>query len=163
MVTALTTKADLAQCLAAGADDFIGKPINRLELTARVRSMLRIRQQHQQLARFNAQLEATVQQRTAELQTLIRQDALTGLLSRAALLQQLAEAACADETHVALVYLDCDQFKLVNGSFGYGVGDQLLLAIAKRLQEYLPPGDSLARTGEDEFCFLLHQIRRQTL
>jgi diguanylate cyclase (GGDEF)-like protein len=157
MVTALATKADLARCLAAGADDFIGKPINRLELTARVRSMLRIRQQHQQLVKFNTHLEATVQQRTAELQTLILQDPLTGLLSRVALLEAIANAAPAGKSNVALVYLDCDQFKLVNGSFGYGVGDQLLLAIAKRLQAQLPLGDSLARTGEDEFCFLLHQ------
>ena len=44
MVTALGTKEDLAECLEAGADDFISKPVNRLELRARVRSMLRIRQ-----------------------------------------------------------------------------------------------------------------------
>lgn len=46
MVTALDTKADLASCLNAGADDFIGKPINGLELRARVHSMLRIKQQY---------------------------------------------------------------------------------------------------------------------
>lgn len=45
MVTALSSKEDLAACLAAGADDFISKPVNRVELTARVRSMLRIKQQ----------------------------------------------------------------------------------------------------------------------
>lgn len=46
MVTALTTKADLSQCLATGADDFISKPVNGLELRSRVRSMLRIKQQY---------------------------------------------------------------------------------------------------------------------
>ena len=45
-VTALNTKSDLASCLNAGADDFIGKPINAIELDARVRSMLRIKQQY---------------------------------------------------------------------------------------------------------------------
>ncbi|MBE9176637.1 response regulator, partial [Synechocystis salina LEGE 06155] len=55
MVTALTDKKDLAKCFSAGADDFISKPLNYLELTSRVRSMLRIRQQHQQLASFNVQ------------------------------------------------------------------------------------------------------------
>jgi signal transduction histidine kinase len=49
MVTALTTKEDLARCLAAGADDFISKPVDGLELRARVRSMLRIKQQYDNL------------------------------------------------------------------------------------------------------------------
>ncbi len=49
MVTALTAKEDLAQCLGAGADDFISKPINSLELRARVNSMLRIKQQYDNL------------------------------------------------------------------------------------------------------------------
>ena len=161
-VTALTTKKDLARCLDAGADDFISKPINRLELIARVRSMLRIHQQYQQLATFSARLEATVQQRTTELQTLIFQDELTQLPSRKYLLQQVAEALQAGESSLALVFLDCDQFKLVNGSFGHVMGNQLLIAIAQRLQQYLRSGDVLARMGEDEFCFLLHQIEDST-
>ena len=49
MVTALTGKADLARCLNAGADDFISKPLNGLELRARVKSMLRIKDQHDRL------------------------------------------------------------------------------------------------------------------
>ncbi|MCF2149108.1 hybrid sensor histidine kinase/response regulator [Desmonostoc muscorum LEGE 12446] len=49
MVTALTAKEDLARCLGAGADDFISKPINSLELRARVNSMLRIKQQYDNL------------------------------------------------------------------------------------------------------------------
>ncbi|MCC3499431.1 MAG: EAL domain-containing protein [Microcoleus sp. PH2017_25_DOB_D_A] len=158
MVTALITKTDLARCFAAGADDFISKPINRLELRARVRSMLRIHQQYQQLATFNTRLETTVQQRTAQLQTMIFQDALTTLPSRTFLLQKLAELLQTGKFSFAVVYLDCDQFKLVNSSFGYVVGNQLLLAVAQRLQDYLRPGDVLARVGEDEFCFLLYQI-----
>jgi diguanylate cyclase (GGDEF)-like protein len=157
-LTALTTKESLALCLNAGADDFIGKPVSRLELTARVRSMLRVRQQYLQLATFNARLETTVQQRTAELRSMIFQDALTGLPSRTSLLQKLAEALRSGPPSFAVIYLDCDQFKLINGSFGHAIGDRLLIAIAARLREHLRTGDVLARTGEDEFCFFLPSI-----
>ncbi|PSN16277.1 GGDEF domain-containing response regulator [filamentous cyanobacterium CCT1] len=161
MVTSLISKADLARCFAAGADDFIGKPVTRLELTARVRSMLRIRQQYQALASFNASLEKTVQERTAQLQASLNRDALTQLPSRVFLLQQLNETLQANRFSFAVVYLDCDQFKLVNSAFGHAVGNQLLLAIAERLQLLLRPDDILARLGEDEFCFLLHHIDRE--
>lgn len=158
VITALASKTDLARCLSAGADDFISKPVNRLELTARVKSMLRIRDQYQQLATFNSRLESTVQQRTAELQTRILQDPLTALPSRTAFLQILAARLNAGDTDLAVVYLDCDQFKLVNGSLGHGVGDQLLMAMAQRLQEFVRSEDVLARMGEDEFCFLRHPV-----
>jgi diguanylate cyclase (GGDEF)-like protein len=159
VITALTSKKDLAQCISAGADDFMSKPINRLELNARVRSMLRIRQQYQQIAAFSTQLEAQVQQRTAQLEAMVLQDAMTQLPSHAFLLQKLSETFESGQSSFALVYLDCDQFKLVNGAFGHAVGNQLLIAIAQRLQQHLLPGDILARIGGDEFCFLLHQIK----
>ena len=49
MVTALSSKEDLSRCLAAGADDFVAKPINSIELRARVKSMLRIKKQHDRI------------------------------------------------------------------------------------------------------------------
>jgi len=158
MVTALTTKKDLAECLTAGADDFIGKPIDSLELKARVRSMLRIRHQYQQLETFKTQLEATVQQRTAQLQTMIFQDALTKLPSQTFLLEKLAERLQNGSSSFAVVYLDCDQFKLINASFGYAVGDQLLIAVAERLKQSLHPDDVLVRIVNNEFCFLVKQV-----
>jgi two-component system, sensor histidine kinase and response regulator len=53
MVTALSGKEDLARCLAAGADDFISKPVNGLELAARVNSMLRIKKQYDRIQAFS--------------------------------------------------------------------------------------------------------------
>ncbi len=163
MVTALSSKEDLAKCLTAGANDFITKPVNSVELKARVRSMIRIYQQHQQLASFNALLEKTVEQRTVDLQNMIFRDSVTHLPSRMFLLQQITAILEAGDLAFAVVYIDCDQFKLVNGAFGYAVGNQLLKAIADRLNQHLRTGDLLARIGEDEFCFLLHQIDVQHL
>ena len=157
MVTALNEKQDLAHCFSAGANDFISKPINRLELIARVRSMLLLREQYRQLEIFNAQLEANVLRRTAQLQAIISQDALTQLPSRAALNQTLAELLEAENSTFAVIYLDCDQFKLINGSFGYTLSNQLLKAIAARLQQLVPSDGMLACLGGNEFCILLRQ------
>ncbi len=166
MATSLTAKKDLSQALLAGADDFISKPIDRLELTARVRSMLRIHQQYQQLETFNTRLEEKVKERTAQLRMMILEDTLTKLPSRTFLLQELKESLQMGESSLALVYMDCDQFKLINGSFGHEVGDQLLIAIAQRLQQHLRAKDALdvlARMEGDEFCFLLHQFEEATI
>ncbi len=60
MVTALTTKNDLALCLEAGATDFISKPLDRLELNARVQSMLQIKQQYDRIKSLSEMQEHTI-------------------------------------------------------------------------------------------------------
>ncbi len=60
MVTALTSKQELSRCLTAGADDFISKPVDSLELRARVKSMLRIKQQYDQLNILYSLQESTI-------------------------------------------------------------------------------------------------------
>ncbi|TAE40428.1 MAG: hybrid sensor histidine kinase/response regulator [Oscillatoriales cyanobacterium] len=61
MVTALTTKEDLARCLEAGADDFISKPVNGIELRARLKSMLRVKQQYDRIESLSKLQENTIQ------------------------------------------------------------------------------------------------------
>ncbi|TVU55094.1 MAG: hybrid sensor histidine kinase/response regulator [Arthrospira sp. PLM2.Bin9] len=61
MVTALSSKESLAKCIAAGADDFIGKPVNALELRSRVHSMLRIKQQYDQIYKLSNVQNNTIQ------------------------------------------------------------------------------------------------------
>lgn len=175
MVTALNSSDDLSRCLAAGADDFISKPLDGLELRSRVRSMLRINAQYleiqqlctqlnntnQFLKRFNRHLEEQVHQQSAQLEQTILYDPLTHLLSRVGFLQAIARTL-EQQAHLhspfAILCLDCDEFKLINASLGHDTGDRLLMAIAERLSHLLRPHDFLARLGEDEFCFFLSPI-----
>lgn len=82
MVTALDSKSDLARCLNAGADDFISKPINALELRARVQSMLRIKQQYDDLQSLLKLREDMVQMLIHDLR-----NPLTGILLNLELLR----------------------------------------------------------------------------
>lgn len=70
MVTALTAKSDLANCLNAGADDFISKPVNAIELRARVQSMLRIKQQYDSIQALSSVQERTIHLLENSLKTL---------------------------------------------------------------------------------------------
>ncbi|HEX6041645.1 PAS domain S-box protein [Longimicrobium sp.] len=89
-------------------------------------------------------------------------DALTGLPNRALFVDRLAHAAervrRGDHFLSAVLFLDLDRFKVVNDSLGHGLGDRMLLECARRLEDALRPGDTLARFGGDEFTVLLEGI-----
>jgi diguanylate cyclase (GGDEF)-like protein/PAS domain S-box-containing protein len=89
-------------------------------------------------------------------------DALTGLPNRALFIDRLRRALLRIERHpdsaFGVVLVDLDRFKLVNDSLGHGIGDQLLIAVASRLETMLRPGDTVARLGGDEFVLLLDEL-----
>jgi diguanylate cyclase (GGDEF)-like protein/PAS domain S-box-containing protein len=96
-----------------------------------------------------------------ELQHIAFHDTLTSLPNRAAFQEQLdaAVARCPEKScAVAVLFIDLDNFKLINDSFGHAAGDELLCAIASRLQAATRAGDVVARQGGDEFLVLLADI-----
>jgi diguanylate cyclase (GGDEF)-like protein len=75
-------------------------------------------------------------------------------------LRDAVSAAREDRRGMAVLFIDLDNFKLVNDTLGHEAGDVLLVALAERLRGLLRTGDSLSRLGGDEFVFLLHPCGR---
>ena len=89
-------------------------------------------------------------------------DALTGLPNRALFIDRLGLSIAQSKRYAgylfAVLFLDLDRFKNINDSLGHSIGDQVLVAIAQRLQALLRPGDTVARLGGDEFAILLDRV-----
>jgi len=156
--------------LDAGADEFLTKPINPYELRARVRAGLRISLMAKSLARANQRLLA----RNELLASLSLTDQLTNLLNRRAmdeglpkLLQSLESKnlfSQVEHEFISLIMIDVDRFKSVNDTHGHLVGDEVLKAIAGRLQNSSRPDSLLYRYGGEEFlCITPDLDPEQTL
>jgi diguanylate cyclase (GGDEF)-like protein/PAS domain S-box-containing protein len=90
-------------------------------------------------------------------------DLLTDLPNRRLLMDRLKQTLRRTERRgehkVALLFMDLDNFKIVNDSLGHELGDKLLVAVVERLRSSLRPEDTLARLGGDEFTVLIEDVR----
>ena len=113
---------------------------------------------------FELEQEIAVRQQIeSQLRHSSLHDSLTGLPNRTLFTQRLKDVLEHSKQQnpdlFAVLFIDLDCFKLINDSLGHSVGDQLLIATAKRLLHCLRPTDTAARLGGDEFTILLRGIR----
>ncbi|MEN1727764.1 MAG: diguanylate cyclase, partial [Pseudomonadota bacterium] len=119
--------------------------------------------QAEQTGASNRRLEREVRERTLaeqELEFLATHDPLTGLPNRSGAsrhLERMITASLESDEHLAIMFLDLDQFKDINDSLGHRFGDQLLCQIPSRLNSVLKEIDFVARHGGDEFLIALYR------
>jgi len=160
MVTAEDSAKCLKEAFDAGAMDYVRKPVNRLELMARVQSALRLKQETDcRKAREQELLELT-----EKLRRLSRLDGLTEVANRRHFDEELARAwrrAQREGGIVSLVMVDIDHFKCYNDQYGHVAGDDCLRQVAEALRQTVKrPFDLVARYGGEEFVVLLPDTDR---
>ncbi len=137
---------DLRAILDAGADDYIAKPYHP--------GLLDIR-----LSVAESAIKGITRRKAleAELLFLAHHDPLTGLMNRSGITPAIDKAirSAKEGNPGAVLYLDLDNFKIVNDSLGHDVGDDLLVKVAETLRRVGTPGDTLLRFGGDEFVIVM--------
>ncbi len=182
-LSALDDIFDKVKAFNVGGVDYMNKPFQVEEVLIRVKHQLDLQSAKSEVAQLNNSLEQKVQQRTSQLEQVVSElsqeisnhkqtqqqlfyqawhDTLTSLPNRNRLIENLQRALhrCKNDPDYlfAVLFIDLDRFKIINDSLGHTVGDQLLIAIARILQDSSSTGDTVARLSGDEFAILLNDI-----
>ncbi|MFH7318992.1 putative bifunctional diguanylate cyclase/phosphodiesterase [Desulfurivibrio sp. D14AmB] len=159
----------VARAFDAGAVDILFRPWSNPETVSRVYLALRLQQERLARRQREERLELELAERRimeARLQYRATNDELTGLANRGQLERALELALIRAKNFQrpgALLYIDLDQFKLVNDTEGHDSGDRLLGQMAALLRRKVQPSHLAARIGSDEFAVLLEQTPRSTV
>ena len=151
MLTAKSKKADIIVGLDAGADDYLAKPYDPEELSARIN-----------VGRRMIDMQAKLVEAKNALAHEATHDPLTGILNRRAILDALSRELSREQRQsngVAIGIFDIDHFKKINDTYGHPVGDEVLCGFVHLLMSNLRPYDYLGRFGGEEFVMITPGIR----
>ncbi|MEH6356101.1 MAG: EAL domain-containing protein, partial [Marinobacter sp.] len=104
-----------------------------------------------------------IKEHQEQLEHMVNYDILTHLPNRSLLADRLSQAMLQcnrNDQSLAVLFLDLDGFKSINDAYGHDVGDELLIALSRRMQEAFREGDTLARIGGDEFVAILTNLEK---
>ncbi len=138
-------------------DDALCEALNMVQLSLEF-SLLRVCECFEQERK---RTDEELARREEELAFLATHDPLTGLPNRTLILdrvEQMLARALRSQTPVAALFIDLDGFKNINDTLGHGVGDELLRAVAARLEGVVRHADALGRLGGDEFVVIAEEL-----
>ncbi len=147
--------------LELGADDYLTKPFDMLELSARVKSMLRLKALADELTSKYRELDRVhraLEKKNLELEHLSRTDPLTGLFNRRYFEERFAAEFVRSERYrvpLTCVMLDIDYFKKLNDTHGHQAGDAALREVSAAIRQTLREVDLIARYGGEEIVAIL--------
>lgn len=155
-LTAMTEKADMRQAMQLGADDYLTKPFTSAELLGAIAS--RLQKYNSVREHYYDEIKAVGER----FEYLSHHDDLTQLPNRILFHESLSQAvlhAKINNKSLALLFLDMDNFNIINNTLGNDIGDQLFKAIAERLKRYAAPCDMVARIQGDEFALIISDVK----
>lgn len=160
MLTVKDSVSDKVNGLEAGADDYLPKPYDEVELNARIYSCLRTKALQDELRQKNKQLEEML----TRVETLAITDPLTGLFNRRrfeSILSLEFKKATRYQAPLSCMMIDIDHFKDVNDAYGHHTGDMILKEIAGFIHKNIREVDTAARWGGEEFAVLIPNTTKE--
>ena len=168
ILTAYSSSEHIETAFKAGAIDFLPKPVNKLELHARVRSILhfksevdRLKEREQHLVEMTMKLERA----NVLLERLSNSDGLTGIPNRRYfdyMFKKLLASGTRLSIPISLLMMDIDNFKLYNDTYGHLAGDDCLKLISGAIHDTIKrESDFIARYGGEEFAIVLFGVESE--
>jgi two-component system, cell cycle response regulator len=160
MLTVKGTVMERVDGLEAGADDYLPKPYNEIELNARIYACLRTKSLRDELKDKNRQLEEVL----SKVELLAVTDPLTELYNRrhfGIIIRKEFAGTLRYNSPISCLMIDVDHFKSINDMHGHSAGDIILKEIAQLIKNCLRKVDTLARWGGEEFAVLLPRTKKE--